>query len=120
MAPREVSDSYTGDLYEEEYTSSIPGIEKGRSPFYKDRELATISEQYWISPLNGGWLLRRRGCPDAMLPVFPALTQAQHAMDWAVQNDGSVRIAIHWLNKQSFDPYFKLLDKLMEVAYGAA
>ena len=123
----DVFDSYTGDPYREDYQSEIEGIEIGRSPFYKIRELREISEQYWISPYPAageaspsGWLVRRRGCPSNLFPVMPALAQAVAVMDWLVVNDGSVGVAIFWLARKQANPYLKLLDHILEVASGVS
>jgi hypothetical protein len=115
---REVLDSYTGDPYEEPYVSDIDGIEKGRSPFYKEAELKRISEQYTVGPAAEGYYLHRRGCPRTLFPGLPTQEQAIRAMDWCVLNDGSVGVAIHWLAKGDVGPFLTLLDYFMEAANG--
>jgi hypothetical protein len=112
----EVFDSYTGEPFKEEYQSQIEGISEGRSPFYKARELQFISEQYHVSPAAEGWRVRRRGCPAELFPVMPAQLQAVRMMDWMVQNDGSVGVAIYWLSRKQLQPFFNLLDRLMIAA----
>lgn len=109
-------DSYTGDPYVEDYQSPIEGIERGRSPFYKDRELQTLSEQYQTVPAAEGWLVHRRGCPATLSPVLPTQHQAVAVMDWLVQNDASVGVAVHWASKQNIEPLIRLLDRIIEVA----
>lgn len=113
-------DSYTGDEYKADYVSKIPDIHVGRSPFYKSRELLRISAQYHTEPVPEGVRVRRRGCPAALFPVLPALTQALAAMDWCVRNDGSVGVAIHWLNKGQVGPFLDLLDYFMEAGNGGS
>lgn len=109
-------DSYTGEPWKEEYTSKIPNIQKGRQTFYKERERLRISKQYWVSPLVEGWHVRRVGCPATLFPVLPTQPAAVRAMDWMVRNDASVEIVIHWLAKGNLEPFFKLLDQIMEAA----
>jgi hypothetical protein len=113
---REVLDSYTGDPYIESYQSSIPNIRVGRSPFWSEAERKRVAAQYWVSPEGEAWRLRRLGAAAVLLPVFPDLAQAVRAMDWCVLNDGSVAIAMHWLAQKNFDPYFQLLDYIMEAS----
>jgi hypothetical protein len=113
-------DSYTGDEYVAPYVSKIPGIHIGRSPFYKDAELRRISAQYFTEPHPEGVLVRRADCPPHFFPVLPDLAQAVAAMDWCVRNDGSVGVAIHWLNKKEIEPYLNLLSLFVEAANGGA
>jgi hypothetical protein len=115
---RDTHDSYTGEPYVEEYTSQIEGIRQGRSPFYKTRELQKISEQYLVSPAGEGWQLWRRGCPKNIFPQFDSQAAAVMAMDWCVANDGSVGVALHWLNQKNLEPFFNLLDHIMAAARG--
>jgi hypothetical protein len=117
--PRDNVDSYTGEPYKEHYQSPIPGIQQGRSPFYKDRELQRISEQYLVTPAAEGWLMWRRGTPKNLFPRFDDQAAAIRAMDWCVRNDGSVGVVIHWLTKKDIGPFLRLLDYVMEAARSA-
>jgi hypothetical protein len=124
--PRQVVDSYTGTIWEEPYTSPIPGIMQGRQAFYKRAE--KLSVQYVValtqpdppSPaLPPAWSLTRCLCerfPDQTLLTFPSPEQARRAADWAIRNDASVQIALHWLTQKDLGPYLDLLERLMTEA----
>lgn len=111
-------DSYTGEVWKPPYISKIPDIHRGKESFYRRKELLRISQQYWVSPADTGWRIHRRGCPAALFPILPEQQAAVRAMDWMVRNDASVEIALHWLNKKDLDPFFRLLDYIMEAANG--
>lgn len=65
------------------------------------------------------WELKRMSCeqyPAQSLITFPSPEQAQRAAEWALRNDDSVKIALHWITKGDIEPYFRLLAVLTEAA----
>lgn len=113
---RKVISSYTGEA-SEVYVSKIEGINEPRT-FYKKGEAWRCRAQYGVHPRDGGerWIVLREGCPDSFLPMFGTKWEAEAVMNWCFENDGSVGVAIHWLNRGDATPYINLLTRIQQVA----
>lgn len=114
---RQIVDSYTKEPIAEEYVSQIAGINQPRS-LYKASQ-AQRTAQYAVSPAAEGWKLVREGCPESLFPHFATENVAAQVMDWCVQNDASIAVAIHWLARGEVSPFFRLLDEITNVAQRA-
>lgn len=125
----DVVDSYTGDHWTEPYVSPITGIQEGRQAFYRKSERGSAA--YLMSALGQpsapppapqpAWSLTRLACeffPDQLLLTFPSQEHCQRAADWALRNDTTVEIALHWLTRRKLEPYLKLLEFLKEASRG--
>lgn len=113
---RKVISSYTGEA-SEVYVSKIVGINEPKS-LYRKGEAWKCKAQYGVHPRDGGdkWAVIREGCPDSFLPIFGTQWEAQAVMEWLFENDGSVQVAIHWLNRGDAEPYMQLLTAIHDVA----
>lgn len=130
--PRTTVDSYTGQVWEEPYVSPIPGIMRGRQSFYKRGLAGGPQAGYEITPVPSpspstepvpaadlSWELGRMACdvfPPQALLTFPSYEQARRAADWALRNDDSVKVTLHWITKGDIEPFLRLLDVLTEAA----
>jgi hypothetical protein len=116
--PKEIIDSYTQEVLGEAYVSKIPGIMEGRHDFFRPEAVAV----YELAPAAGEWIVLRDGRgASSGTPLFlshPTKEAAQRVMAWLIANDASVRIAFYWMERKNFDPYFRLLNYIEEVALG--
>lgn len=115
---RPVVDSYTKTvLADEGYVSPIKGINEPRT-FFKKTEFWKCSAEYRVQPADYGWKLTRQNTTDTLFPLFETEEIATRVMDWCVQNDASVELAIAYLLNGDLDPLLRLLDYIGEVARG--
>jgi hypothetical protein len=113
--PKAILDSYTKETIALSYVSPFKGINNPRTLYKPDG--CPVSAQYSVAKREDGlFTVRREGASANFLPPV-AEAYTRKLLDWLVTNDGSVTIAIHWINLNEFDPYFNLLAKVQEALY---
>lgn len=92
-----VIDTYTGEVFVEEYVSKIPDISRGRESFWRRAERLKAAEQYWVSPV----MPPEEDPETLLLPSGPAATLLDCGID---PRSARVRVPTGWLLRRKDSP----------------